>query len=254
MFKADRPNRLPECSLFAAETDHDLMLISEIFYSIQGEGELTGVPSGFVCTSGCNLRCNWCDTMYASWNPEGTEMSVDQIVAEVTNHPAQHCVLTGGEPMVAKGIRELAQALRAAGKHITIQTAATVPPDGIACDLASLSPKLSNSAPDQRLPDAWRQKHEQLRWQPNIIREWITRYPFQLKFVFTSAHDLEEIQLLLREANQIIPPSKVLLMPEGTSAGVIRGRDETLVELCKRNGYRYCNRPHVEIFGNTRGT
>lgn len=230
------------------------MFVSEIFYSIQGEGELTGVPSVFVRTSGCNLRCNWCDTMYASWNPEGTEMSVEQILAEVAKHPAQHCVLTGGEPMIAKGIRDLAKALRAAGKHITIETAATISPDGIACDLASLSPKLSNSAPDQRLPDSWRQKHEHLRWQPAIIREWINRYPYQLKFVVTSARDLEEIELLLHEVNQIIAPSKVLLMPEGTSVGVIRGRDETLVELCKQTGYRYCNRLHVEIFGHTRGT
>src|SRR6185369_12024657 len=104
------------------------MLISEIFHSIQGEGELTGVPSVFVRTSGCNLRCNWCDTMYASWSPEGTDMSVDQIFAEVARHPSQHCVLTGGEPMVAKGIRDLARVLRAAGKHITIETAATIPP------------------------------------------------------------------------------------------------------------------------------
>ena len=147
------------------------MFISELFYSIQGEGELTGVPSVFVRTSGCNLRCNWCDTMYASWNPEGAEMSVDQILAEVAKHPASHCVLTGGEPMVAKGIHKLASALRHAGKHITIETAATIPPDGIACDLASLSPKLSNSAPDQRLPEAWRQKHNHLRWQPGVIRD-----------------------------------------------------------------------------------
>jgi 7-carboxy-7-deazaguanine synthase len=181
-------------------------------------------------------------------------MATGQIVAEVIKHPAQHCVLTGGEPMIAKGIRDLAHALRAVGKHITIETAGTVMPDEISCDLASLSPKLSNSAPDQRLPDAWRQKHEQLRWQPEIIREWISRYTYQLKFVVTSARDIEEIQLLLREVNQIIPPSKVLLMPEGTSAGVIRGRDETLVELCKRNGYRYCNRLHVDLFGHKRGT
>lgn len=230
------------------------MLISEIFHSIQGEGELTGIPSVFVRTSGCNLRCNWCDTMYASWNPEGTEMSVEQILAEVAKYPAQHCVLTGGEPMIAKGIRDLAQALRADGKHVTIETAATIAPDGIACDLASLSPKLSNSTPDLRLPESWRQKHEHLRRQPAIVKEWINRYPYQLKFVVTSARDLEEIQLLLSEVNQIISPSKVLLMPEGTSNQVIRGRDETLVDLCKRNGYRYCNRLHVEIFGHTRGT
>ena len=230
------------------------MFISEIFYSIQGEGELTGVPSVFVRTSGCNLRCNWCDTMYASWNPEGTEMSVEQILAEVAKHPAQHCVLTGGEPMIAKGIHELAQALRAAGKHITIETAATVPPNGIACHLASLSPKLSNSAPDQRLPDAWRQKHEKLRRQPDVLRAWINHCNYQLKFVVSSADDMEEIHSLLADLNRFVEPHKVLLMPEGTTVEIIRGRNKTLVELCKQHGYRLCHRLHVELFGHTRGT
>lgn len=80
------------------------MLISEIFYSIQGEGELTGVPSVFIRTSGCNLRCDWCDTMYASWEPKGEDLPLEAILCQVdTFSPAQHCVLTGGEPMVAKG-------------------------------------------------------------------------------------------------------------------------------------------------------
>jgi len=230
------------------------MFISEIFYSIQGEGELSGVPSVFVRTSGCNLRCNWCDTMYSSWNPEGTETAIDQVLAEVAKYPAQHCVLTGGEPMVANGIHELAQALRAAGKHITIETAATVSPDGIACDLASLSPKLGNSLPDGRLSAGWRDKHEKLRLQPDVIRAWIDHYNFQLKLVIVSGEDVEEIHSLLFAVRHIIPPSKILLMPEGISTGAIRGRDETLVELCKRYGYRYCNRLHVELFGHTRGT
>ena len=230
------------------------MLISEIFYSIQGEGELTGVPSVFIRTSGCNLRCNWCDTMYASWAPEGVEMAVDKILAEVALHPAQHCVLTGGEPMVAKGIRDLAQALHAAGKHITIETAATVLPDGIACDLASLSPKLSNSSPDHRLPDAWREKHEKLRLQPDVIRTWLDHCAFQVKFVVSSTQDLDEIQLLLRTLDRKIPPHKILLMPEGTSIEALRQRNDGLVKLCKQNGYRYCHRLHVELFGHTRGT
>jgi len=230
------------------------MLISEIFYSLQGEGELTGVPSVFVRTSGCNLRCNWCDTMYASWEPDGTQMSLDEILLKVDSFPARHCVLTGGEPMVAAEIHALAIALKARGKHITIETATTVPPKGIACDLASLSPKLSNSAPDQRLPDAWRRKHDKLRRQPPIIQQWIDHYPYQLKFVITSAADLNEIDLLLHEVNRTIPPVKILLMPEGTSAQTIRGRDETLVDLCKRYGYRYCDRLHVNLFGHSRGT
>ncbi|HEY5550549.1 MAG TPA: 7-carboxy-7-deazaguanine synthase QueE, partial [Opitutaceae bacterium] len=91
------------------------MLISEIFHSIQGEGELAGVPSVFVRTSGCNLRCTWCDTPYASWNPEGDATAVGEIVARVTSFRARHAVLTGGEPMIAPGIRELAASLRKAG-------------------------------------------------------------------------------------------------------------------------------------------
>src|SRR5207249_10915638 len=123
------------------------MHISELFYSIQGEGELTGVPSVFIRTSGCNLRCTWCDTKYASWQPEGADVSLDDIIAQVVKHPVTHCVLTGGEPMIAKQIHELARRLHELGKHITIETAGTIAPCGIACDLASLSPKLGRSTP-----------------------------------------------------------------------------------------------------------
>ena len=156
------------------------MLISEIFYSIQGEGELTGVPSVFIRTSGCNLRCRWCDTKYSSWNPEGNELAIDEIVSKVREHTnAQHCVVTGGEPMVAKGIHELLEALRDNNYHITIETAATVSPNEIACDLASLSPKLSNSTPKPgEIEDGWINKHENRRLQPEIIRQWIVNYPW----------------------------------------------------------------------------
>jgi 7-carboxy-7-deazaguanine synthase len=181
-------------------------------------------------------------------------MSLSEILKKVDLQPAQHFVLTGGEPMLAKGIHELAAALKKGSKHITIETAATISPDGIACDLASLSPKLTNSIPDNRLPETWRQRHEQLRLQPQIIQQWVDQYPYQLKFVVASGADIDEIQLLLRDIDRNIPPTKILLMPEGTSVDVIRGRNETLLEICKRYGYRYCNRLHIELFGNKRGT
>ena len=97
------------------------MKISEIFYSIQGEGMLAGVPSLFIRTSGCNLRCTWCDTPYTSWNPEGREMSLDEILSESAPYCATHAVITGGEPMLFDETIELSSRL---GMHITIETAA----------------------------------------------------------------------------------------------------------------------------------
>src|ERR1700712_2877072 len=102
------------------------MRISEIFYSIQGEGKLVGVPSVFVRASGCNLRCTWCDTPYASWEPEGEELSVGRIVERVKAYGSNQCVLRGGEPMIMPEVVELCDVLAADGYHITIETAATV--------------------------------------------------------------------------------------------------------------------------------
>jgi 7-carboxy-7-deazaguanine synthase len=230
------------------------MLIAEIFHSLQGEGRLLGVPSVFIRTSGCNLRCNWCDTPYASWHPEGRQLTVDEILAEAAQYPSRHVVLTGGEPMVAPEIHELAFQLQERGYHITIETAGTVPPRGIACDLASLSPKLAHSAPDDRLDAAWRAKHEQLRWQPGVVADWIAAGDYQLKFVVRSEADLAEIEAMLRETECAVPPDRVLLMPEGTTVEALRARAGWLAELCKARGYRYAPRLHVELYGNQRGT
>jgi 7-carboxy-7-deazaguanine synthase len=231
------------------------MLISEIFYSLQGEGELTGVPSVFVRSSGCNLRCTWCDTPYASWNPEGTQRSVAQLLAAIETHPqARHVVLTGGEPMIAKEMRTLAAEIKKTGRHITIETAATVAPEGIACDLASLSPKLLNSAPDPVEHAAWRKKHEATRWQPDVVRAWIDQYPYQFKFVVARPEDVEELEDMLAALQREIPRHKVLLMPEAITLEKMRGRSAWLGELCKARGYRYAHRLHIELYGNKRGT
>jgi 7-carboxy-7-deazaguanine synthase len=230
------------------------MRISEIFHSVQGEGELTGVPSVFVRTSGCNLRCSWCDTPYASWKPEGEDRSIESIVEEVCAHPADHVVLTGGEPMIARDIHVLAAALRARDKHITIETAATVLPNGIACDLASLSPKPAHSTPKPgTIEEPWIQRHASTRWQPEVVREWLHGYSYQIKFVVTGATDLPEIETMVAEVGPV-PPSKVLLMPEGIHAEILRGRQLSLIEVCKTKGYRYCPRLHIDLFGNKRGT
>jgi 7-carboxy-7-deazaguanine synthase len=200
------------------------------------------------------LRCNWCDTPYASWNPEGVERAVADLVDEVRTHPARHVVLTGGEPMIAKNIRDLAAALRADSRHITIETAATVAPAGIACDLASLSPKLANSAPDTRLPDVWRERHEATRWNPDALRAWVDGYDYQFKFVVSTPADVEELEGRIASLDREIPRHKILLMPEAISLERLRERAAWLGELCKARGYRYAHRLHIELYGNKRGT
>jgi len=232
------------------------MRIAEIFYSVQGEGALTGVPSVFVRTSGCNLRCAWCDTPYASWSPEGPEMSLDAILAEVMRHPTQYVVVTGGEPMVAKDIREFFSQLHAEGKHITIETAGTIPPGDIRLDLASISPKLANSTPAlDQAGVGWVQRHEQTRLQPQVLLEWLnSSIDYQLKFVISNEDDLKEAQQVIHSIGVIVPPEKVLLMPEGTSMEAMRSRYDLLVKACLTHGYRLSPRLHIELFGNKRGT
>ena len=181
-------------------------------------------------------------------------MDIEEIAAKVEEYACLHVVLTGGEPMVAKGIHQLAARLKELGKHITIETAATILPEDIACDLASLSPKLSNSTPDEEMAGAWRDRHEKRRLQPQVIRDWIQNYNYQLKFVIASENDLEEIRELLSAVGADITPTKILLMPEGTDVGTIRKRSLALIDICKRHGYRYCDRLHIHLFGNTKGT
>lgn len=231
------------------------MRIAEIFFSIQGEGRLAGVPSVFIRTSGCNLRCRWCDTPYASWNPEGDEMTVAQIMREVEKYPARHVVVTGGEPMIARDIGTLLQALRDAGKHITIETAGTVAPGGVPCDLASISPKLNSSNPDHEIfGKTWSERHEATRWRPEIFREWCSTYDHQIKWVVASFEDILEVEKMLEIAELNTPPEHILLMPEGRTVAELQQHSLKVVEWCKARGWRYCPRLHIDLFGNTRGT
>jgi 7-carboxy-7-deazaguanine synthase len=221
--------------------------IAEIFYSVQGEGALVGVPSTFVRTSGCNLRCVWCDTPYTSWQPEGPDRSIDSIVDEVNQYQAAHVVITGGEPMIAPGIEELTRRLQ---QHITIETAGTVDAE-VRCDLMSISPKLANSTPHERDGGRWAAQHERLRYRPDVLRRLMEKYSHQLKFVIADPGDLAEVREILRDTGA--DPSRVILMPEGTDAATLADRGRWLVEICKREGFRFSPRLHVDLWGNRRG-
>jgi 7-carboxy-7-deazaguanine synthase len=160
--------------------------------------------------------------------------------------------------MVARGIRDLAAALAAERFHVTIETAGTRPAEGIACDLASISPKLANStpAPGTASP-GWIARHEAERWQPAVVAGWLARYPFQLKFVVRGEADYAEVRRCLDDlagAGAEVPPFKVLLMPEGIDAAELKGREAEVIALSRRHGHRFAPRLHIGWFGHRRGT
>ena len=228
------------------------MRIAEIYLSIQGEGILTGTESVFVRASGCNLRCSYCDTPFASWSPEGDDLSVEEIMAEVERLNCRHVVLTGGEPMLFAELVPLTEALHARGIHITVETAGTLHLP-VKCDLMSVSPKLSNSTPSVGKHPRWNVRHEHSRHVPEVVRRLTTEYAYQLKFVVDTEADLAEIVDYLKEFPHV-DAGHVLLMPQGVDAVELAARAEWLEPYCAERGYQYCPRRHIEWFGATRGT
>lgn len=228
------------------------MLISEIYESRQGEGRLTGTPSVFIRTSGCNLRCHFCDTPFTSWEPEGESLTVANVVERVRQFSTQHVVITGGEPMLPSEIVELTSAIKQENKHITIETAGTVFKD-VSCDLMSISPKLSNSTPDSGRAGEWREKHETTRIQPLVINRLIQQYDYQLKYVVSQQIDLNEIQSHLSGLSNWTP-ERIWLMPEGVDQDELERKQKWLKPLCEQLGFVFCPRMHIQWYGNTRGT
>lgn len=253
------------------------MVISEIFYSIQGEGLLTGVPSVFIRLAGCTLGCQWCDTKYA-WDPDaGVDLTIPQIIQKVNDivpsslsfSPSKRSgdprvparlsgsrgpiyksatisavksrfiVITGGEPMTNPQLARLAKALKERGKHITIETAGIAFIEGLACDLMSISPKTSNSGM-KTTPDY------------SLIRKLINHYPYQLKFVVDSAGDLPEIQQIVRALGSI-DTDRVMLMPQAKTREELLAKSPMVAELCEKAGYIFCQRLQILLYNGRRG-
>jgi len=228
------------------------MKIAEIYASRQGEGFLTGTESVFIRTSGCNLRCAYCDTPYASWSPEGEDLAVDEIMARALALNLDHVVLTGGEPMLFSELMPLAAELHRMDQHVTIETAGTLYLP-VSCDLMSISPKLSNSTPSEQLAGKWSRRHERSRHVPQVIRRLIAQYAYQFKFVVESPSDCDEVEDYLR-AIPDIDRARVLLMPQGIDADRLDEQAAWLEPYCLAAGLGYCPRKQIEWFGPVRGT
>lgn len=226
-----------------------LIRICEIYPSIQGEGLLTGTSSVFVRTSGCNLRCWFCDTPFASWRPEGEYLEIEPIIEQIRGHQSSHVVLTGGEPMIFSALPQLARAIRSLGLHLTIETAGTIW-RSLECDLWSISPKLSGSLP--KIAGSWPAVHQQRRDRPDIVRQMMQQ-PYQLKFVVDNRSEAEEVLQYVEQLG-IYDPSRVLLMPQGTTVEFLDRQAQWLIPWCQQHGLTYCARSHIYWFGNRRGT
>ena len=223
--------------------------ISEIFHSLQGEGALAGVPSTFVRIAGCPLRCRWCDSQYA-WEPSAAaDYDVAQLVQAVLQWPGRFVVITGGEPMVNRNLPDLAQRLTEHEKHITIETAGIAYIPGLTCDLMSISPKLSNSRPDDPKLAAI---HDKARLDIAVLRKLVAGYNYQLKFVVDTPSDLAEIQQTVQQIGNV-DSAKVMLMPQAKTRQELLAKSPMVAELCKNSGFAFCQRLHIMLWDGQRG-
>ncbi|HIF00049.1 MAG TPA: 7-carboxy-7-deazaguanine synthase QueE [Fuerstia sp.] len=224
------------------------MFISEIYDSFQGEGPWAGTPSLFIRTSGCNLRCWFCDTPYTSWDPQGQQQSLDELADQVAGSKSSHVVITGGEPMLAPQLTELTDLCRREEKSITIETAGTVD-RAVECDLMSISPKLGNSTPDD---PKWADRHEQTRHQPAVIESLFRRYKCILKFVIDTQDDVAEVRDYV-DAFPDVSASDVWLMPQARTAEELAQKTDWVQAAASSHGFQFSSRLHIAQFGNMRG-
>ena len=225
------------------------MQINEIFYSIQGEGKLAGVPSVFVRISGCPLRCKWCDTKYAWDEKSGRDMTIAAVCNEVAKYKTDFLVITGGEPMVNQHLPLLVTALAKQGKHITLETSGVAYTPDLPVDLMSISPKLSNSVPlNSKLADV----HEKAMLNVKAIKQLIKHYQYQLKFVVDSPADIEEVDSILGRIGRV-KKENILLMPQASDKKRLAEKSVMAAKLAIENGFSFSPRLHIMIWGNRKG-
>jgi len=223
------------------------MIINEIFYSLQGEGSLLGVPSVFVRVAGCPLRCKWCDTKYAWDKSAGEEMSIEAIAEKVLAFEVRHVVVTGGEPLVNDELISLIDAIDDPSLHITIETSGIEYVGGLKCDLMSISPKLSNSVEADS-----GEKPEVEPLNINAMQRLIDEYDYQIKFVVDSPDDLDEIAGVIAKLENI-NPYKIMLMPQASTKVEYVKKLPMVAEIAKNTGFALSPRLQVELWGNSKG-
>ena len=231
--------------------------VSDIYVSIQGEGKYLGYPAIFIRTSGCNLRCQWqdtlCDTPYTSWNAEISFKPITQIIDHVRRlkkgySSIKKIVVTGGEPLIQKNIDTLTDELKNMGFFLSLETNGTITKP-LTIDFVTLSPKLKSSVPTQSEHET---KHETLRYRKEALSYWLNNYPYQIKFVINEEEDENEISGIIADLG-IDDSESIYVMPQGVTRKELMHNSKKCVDISLRRGWKYTPRAHIEIYGNIRG-
>jgi 7-carboxy-7-deazaguanine synthase len=234
------------------------LLVSETFVSLQGEGVSSGAPAAFLRLGNCNLACSFCDTPY-TWDGTRFDLS-EELRARNTSDVAEwllknspgRLIVTGGEPLLQqkqlgvffREIDERSAALGRAREVIEVETNGTVRPlvELLSrVDQWNVSPKLKNSG-----------EPEESRLRPAALSAFWDSGRAYFKFVVQQADDVLEVDALVERYGW--SPERVLLMPEATTAALLRERSPRVAEEALRRRYRFSSRVHLELYGGRRGT
>jgi len=155
--------------------------VTEIFFSIQGEGTRAGRPCVFIRLTGCDLRCSYCDTAYAFAG--GREMSLAEVIAEADRHPCRFALLTGGEPLLQRDAPGLARALLAGGWEVAVETHGQRPLDELPEEAIVIADVKTPASGEEARDFSWLERlrrhdevkfvvagEEDFRWSLDVVR------------------------------------------------------------------------------------
>lgn len=172
------------------------MKINEIFYSIQGEGKWMGLPNIFIRTTGCNLRCSFCDTTYAY--ETGEEMNIEEIINRIRKHPCNYVCITGGEPLLQEAIVQLIDVLLEKKYVICLETNGSIDIENLV-GKKSLLISLDIKCPSSTM-------HEKM----NFNNVSLLTCNDQLKFIIQNREDYEYAKKIIKKYK---PQSAIFFQP-----------------------------------------
>lgn len=213
------------------------MKVCEIFYSIQGEGELAGYPTIFIRLTGCNLRCRYCDTEYAFY--EGKEMGIDDIIERIKRYRSRYVCVTGGEPLLQREVLDLMETLLEDGYIVSLETNGSISLEDVCMRLGKYGDNFIISM-DIKCPSSGMSERMRLE-NIDLLRE-----NDQLKFVVLDEDDYNYAKDII---SRYRPRCKIIIQP-------VWGTDvRKIAELMLKDGLqaRLSLQIHKIIWGDRRG-